>query len=674
MTLEKVPLTRPAEKNLKRQSRNAFDQLNAATFQLWVEGAGKSTDHGTGFFISTDGLALTAYHNVKDALDREGRLIKGLYHGQEVTFDCEVPSSLPDYPDNGNDGGAQPSGDIALLKSRQSLTDIQYVQIGYVDQTKSKEERNRFWAGRPACAFGFPLEGDSPEDRFIDGALASPLALYERDKITAKEGWLYFVEGKDTNKLDGNSGAPLFDHRSEKVIGVQHRTYEDRQIVCFTEIGRLVSTWKQLPSHATILPANWWESLKQGFGRFALFATQRTMFEKTVEAIASDRPRLSTRERGWVMFWSAAYVAIFGAVVNLFAAYGCPALGFSFSLAFSFALLVIWLLLGSIVGAAAYVRVGFVLQSALGAGVGLLIGLVNGLSNSANGDLRVNQRGSACIGVAAAVIVMFARSLRDTNYSRSQKRTDIAIVVLVVLLPVVIPFLTTGLPLPPLTIILMTGFLTLSLLHLRITSYPFYSFLCTVAYAIARVHPSWAFPAWKLSPASWDEVIPLKLPFVKKHLSLLLREDRNQAFKELKQFEERGYAQRSASADAVVRNLIIDMQVTTVEDIVNMPRKLAWSTDSPIELPGEVEKALKLFLKISRGVEYGLRPSSLRSQCKSLTGQIENLEEFIRPRRFDSRFLLTATRWLNILQNEKTFLERGEGNGPSDPTEPSLKP
>src|ERR1700733_1391570 len=68
--------------------------LGNVIFRLeWFNGQGKS-QHGTGFFVTAEGLALTAYHNLPDVVlnDPEERLIAH-YKEREIRLKWVLPDS-----------------------------------------------------------------------------------------------------------------------------------------------------------------------------------------------------------------------------------------------------------------------------------------------------------------------------------------------------------------------------------------------------------------------------------------------------------------------------------------------------------------------------------------------------------------------------------------------------
>jgi hypothetical protein len=228
----------------------AVDILRLVSFKLRIE----PNDHGayewgTAFFISPEGHALTAFHNLPRLVLNagEGR-VAGFYRGQWIWLECLMSDSLQEE-----------EGDVAVLKWSGSTSDVDYVQIAFLDQRFSRQYRSQYWAARQVCAFGFPFEAGGLGERIVDGSIDSVQPLQVIDlvghhgfgpDITGTVEWLRFFAGERATKLEGISGAPVLDLETGQVIAVEHRYDPDRRIIYATEVGRLAGKWPAISRFA----------------------------------------------------------------------------------------------------------------------------------------------------------------------------------------------------------------------------------------------------------------------------------------------------------------------------------------------------------------------------------------------------------------------------------------
>jgi hypothetical protein len=205
---------------------------------------------GTGFFISSNGYALTAFHNLPRSVITAGHgTIEAFYKGQtrdeqKLALECLIDLSLPEH-----------EGDIAVLKLLDPPTmPIHSLPIAYLDLALSYHLRSQFWAGRPVCAFGFPFEKEGQGERFVDGNIDSTQPLVMID-IKESEGagpnivgvveCLRFYGGERAKELKGISGAPILDRETGWIVAVEHRYVPELNIIYGTEIAHLLEKWPE---------------------------------------------------------------------------------------------------------------------------------------------------------------------------------------------------------------------------------------------------------------------------------------------------------------------------------------------------------------------------------------------------------------------------------------------
>jgi hypothetical protein len=231
--------------------RDAFNSLRRITFRLRIEKNDEGAyEWGTGFFVSPEGHALTAFHNLpRDVLEAgEGR-IAGFYAGREISLECLVSNSL-----------REEEGDVAVLKwSDGPAHGVDYIEIALLDQGSSPQHRSLYWAGRQVCAFGFPFEAEGLGERVVDGCIDTlqPLQVIDQVElggcgpgITGTVEWLRFFAGERARQLEGISGAPVLDRETGQVVAVEHRYDPDRRIIYITEVGRLARKWPAMSRFA----------------------------------------------------------------------------------------------------------------------------------------------------------------------------------------------------------------------------------------------------------------------------------------------------------------------------------------------------------------------------------------------------------------------------------------
>jgi hypothetical protein len=224
----------------------AQKSLRRVTFKVRIErNPAGAWEWGTGFFISKDGYALTAFHHLPDTVvQANGGTMDIFYREQWFTVECLLPVSLP-----------EPEGDIAALKLPHSTSGLgQYLPVAYYDTSLSFQQRVQFWAGRPICIFGFPFEESGQAERFVSGIIDGEQPLVDRDNksrhgygpaITGSVEWLRIIASR-AQRLEGISGAPILDRVTGWIIGVEHRYLPNQKVIYGTEIGQLLAKWPNL--------------------------------------------------------------------------------------------------------------------------------------------------------------------------------------------------------------------------------------------------------------------------------------------------------------------------------------------------------------------------------------------------------------------------------------------
>ena len=244
------------------QPHESLDLLRRITFKIRIErNEEENWEWGTGFFISPEGYALTAFHNLPGAVvQAESGNVDARYKGQWIQLECLVKYSLPEQ-----------EGDIALLKWLQpDRTILEHHHIAYLNPSLSRHERNQFWAGRPVSAFGFPFEERGQGERFVDGVIDAGQPISEIEEVSRSGGGPRIIGkverirflGVRAQDLEGISGAPMLDRETGWVIAVQGSYAPGQNVAYGTEIAHLMKSWPELVNYAkSIMPGTLWGRL-----------------------------------------------------------------------------------------------------------------------------------------------------------------------------------------------------------------------------------------------------------------------------------------------------------------------------------------------------------------------------------------------------------------------------
>lgn len=251
---------------------NRASIVRISTVDVAVGGRMPDTSTGTGFFVNKDGLIATGYHVIKDANKIEvrmddGKVYKATIHQVDV------------------------SKDLALLQVEKKAPAEQFKPVDLAPDTRYLK------ADHQLIALGFP---HSAHDLHLSGITAkSRIPLSE---VNLKNGILP-GEDKDRkliksvgNVAKGNSGGPVFDQATGKVVGVvnlsnQTDTYfnpiEDLQQ--FLERVKPVINPLNIGLPSSLLPSSratdfWKLPAREPFSpRFSPFSIQVTPTEKPAE-------------------------------------------------------------------------------------------------------------------------------------------------------------------------------------------------------------------------------------------------------------------------------------------------------------------------------------------------------------------------------------------------------
>lgn len=191
----------PAEsKEAKTYSDNRESIVRINTTDVSVRGAESST--GTGFIVNQDGLIATGYHVVKDATTIRVRMENGKVY----------TAKLHDI---------DPSKDLALLQIQKQSPVEQFKPAQLASSSTDVKQGNRM------IALGYPHNVD---DVHLSGLTTNSRAVFSKLKINGGA-----LPGEDPNRVvissegnvaKGNSGGPVLDPSTGKVVGIVNLSNE----------------------------------------------------------------------------------------------------------------------------------------------------------------------------------------------------------------------------------------------------------------------------------------------------------------------------------------------------------------------------------------------------------------------------------------------------------------
>ena len=223
---------------------DAFARARGAFFRIPIErDSGRDWWWGTGFFISSAGHALTAYHNLP-------AIVSAARHGQVQGADANGQPFILDFiPMDGDK-----ARDIALLRlpadDRRSFSSV---SVAALPGGLSSEEPIRFWAGRAVLVCGFPCNEERQEEDAISGHVRGdgPIGMVDEkdeDRVAHQVERLKIVPDRSTD-LPGISGGPVIDLVTGLVVAVVGACDWDKNLIYTSEITRTAPVWPHEVRH-----------------------------------------------------------------------------------------------------------------------------------------------------------------------------------------------------------------------------------------------------------------------------------------------------------------------------------------------------------------------------------------------------------------------------------------
>ncbi len=218
--------------------REIEERLKGLAIHLTWTDARNKVKHGSAFFVTSDGLALTAFHNIEDtlAIDPSAQL-QGRWQGQDVRLRWKL--SEPEHRQ------WQQECDIAVLEAEERPKGILALEAGFLDPALSDSQRGAHWRGSRVLVAGF-AKGHEYElasgSGFVDHA--SPLETIEVQQ-NRRDGVLSFSSSlvpDGSAHGPGLSGSPVYSTADGSIIGI---TIAARTKFYATELWPIYKHWDQ---------------------------------------------------------------------------------------------------------------------------------------------------------------------------------------------------------------------------------------------------------------------------------------------------------------------------------------------------------------------------------------------------------------------------------------------
>ena len=209
---------------------------------------------------------------------------------------------------------------------------------------------------------------------------------------------------------------------------------------------------------------------------------------------------------------------------------------------------------------------------------------------------------------------------------------------------------------------LLLGFLVTPavwLIQFRLITYPFDVVLAIATYYVGRRRPYVATRIWRWCPVAWNEVIWLPLPFVSSLLILLVRQEREEGFRQIAFVAAERKLQRRVAVAALVEVAVSDLKARSLSELSDISDKLGWTTDAPGgELPDELAKALPRFERVAQHAGQYLILNSAYRKMEALGRALDEMgvlqRSLIAARgRYAPRLLQVANEWRGLLEAER---------------------
>jgi len=219
--------------------RQIEGQLEKVVIHLiWHDTAGK-LKHGTAFFVTAEGVALTAFHNIEDTLvENPAGPLMGRWQGRDLRFRWKLPEA--------NHADWQREHEIAVLQAEAPPIGLVTVGAGYLHPKHSEATRNRHWAASRVVVAGFARGQGynlAAGDGHMQGSPLCTVAVGDKRFQALRFGSSLVSNGVDDGP--GLSGSPVYSPADGSIVGV---TIAARTELYAAELWPVYSNWEDSES------------------------------------------------------------------------------------------------------------------------------------------------------------------------------------------------------------------------------------------------------------------------------------------------------------------------------------------------------------------------------------------------------------------------------------------
>ena len=220
------------------QRREVEEHLKKVVIHLTWYDVNSRLQHGTAFFVTGDGVALTAFHNIEQtlAVNPSGR-VDGTWQGQALRFKWRLPED--------KDREWQQLHDIAVLQAEPQPVGVVTLMAGYLDPGLDESRRAAHWNGSGVLVAGFPKGKDFELDS--GSGFVSQMNPLDAVEVNGKrrEAVLNFgssIVERGSQHGPGLSGSPVYCPADGSIVGI---TVAVRTNLYATELWPVYQNWEE---------------------------------------------------------------------------------------------------------------------------------------------------------------------------------------------------------------------------------------------------------------------------------------------------------------------------------------------------------------------------------------------------------------------------------------------
>ncbi len=243
--------------------REIEERLRKLAIHLTWTGLNNKARHGTAFFVTSGGLALTAFHNIEETLAVDPCAnIQGVWQGKTLGLRWKLPDQ--------EHRQWQQEHDIAVLEAEQRPEGIAPLEVGYLDPALDHAQRGEHWQNSHVLVAGFAHGngyGLGSGSGHID--LANPLETVpvreRRQESALKFGTSLVENGREQGP--GLSGSPVYSTADGAIVGITVATLSKFYA---TELWPIHQQWEASGGFLKRIPRRTRGETRQPRGRASL--------------------------------------------------------------------------------------------------------------------------------------------------------------------------------------------------------------------------------------------------------------------------------------------------------------------------------------------------------------------------------------------------------------------